>query len=95
MKPGNFLMFMRLLLAFVVFVWGVEQSHAQNLSAPGQLKIIKTINQSDRQAAANQAPATRAAAPESGVSLAVATSIGQTPLTPPTGFTLQTSAREP
>ncbi len=42
MKPGNFLMFMPLLSAFVVFVWGVEQSHAQNLSAPGQFKIIKT-----------------------------------------------------
>ncbi|MBU0965081.1 MAG: hypothetical protein KKA54_01760 [Proteobacteria bacterium] len=85
MKPGNLLMFMPLLLAFVAFVWGVEQSHAQNLSAPGQLKIIKTINPADRHAAANQAPATRAVAP----------SIGETPPTPSTGFILQTSSREP
>ena len=81
MKPGNFLMFLPLLSAFVVFVWGVEQSHAQNLSAPGQFKIIERINQADGPAAAKQALAirVRAAGLDSGVSLAVAPAIGQTP----------------
>ncbi|MDP1992512.1 MAG: hypothetical protein Q8K00_16005 [Syntrophales bacterium] len=79
MKPGNFLMFMPLLSAFVVFVWGVEQSHAQNLSAPGQFKIIERINQADSPTAANQARTIRAAGLDSGVSLAVAPAIGQTP----------------
>ncbi|RJX29977.1 MAG: hypothetical protein C4531_09545 [Desulfurivibrio sp.] len=65
MKPGNFLMFTPLLSAFVVFVWGVEQSHAQNLSAPGQFKITQTINPADSPAAAKQALAIRAAAPPS------------------------------
>jgi len=79
MKPGNFLMFMCLLSAFVVFARGVEPSHAQNLSAPGQFKIIERINPADRPAAAKQTPAIRAAALDSGVSLAGEPAIGQTP----------------
>ncbi|MCK9296906.1 MAG: hypothetical protein M0P70_17715 [Desulfobulbaceae bacterium] len=83
MKPDKFLMFMPLLPAFVVFVWGVEQSHAQKLSAPGQFEIIKTVNQADRQASAKQARTIRAPALDSGGALAVAPSLGQTPPTTP------------
>lgn len=81
MKSGNFLMIMRLLLAFVVFIWGVEQSHAQNLSAPGQFKIIERINQADSPAAAKQDLGASVAALDSGGALAVAPPTGQTPPT--------------
>jgi hypothetical protein len=81
MKPGNFLMFMRLLPAFVVFVWGVEQSHAQNLSAPGQfeVEVIERINPTDGPAAAEQGPTIRAAGLDSGGSPAGEPAIGRTP----------------
>lgn len=80
MKTGKFLMFMSLLSAFIAFVWGVEPSRAQGLSAPGQFKIIERMNPAEGQAAAKQALTMP------GEKLAAAPSIGLTPPAAPTVF---------
>ena len=80
MKPGKFLMFMSLLSAFITFVWGVEPSRGQGLSAPGQFKIIERMHPAEGQEAAKQAPTMPAA------ELAAAPSIGRKPPTAPTVF---------
>ena len=80
MKTGKFLMFMSFLTAFITFVWGVEPSRGQGLSAPGQFKIIERMNPAEGQEAAKQALTMPAA------ELAAAPSIDQTPPTTPTVF---------